>query len=99
MALIDTIIRAVKDYDASDVHLTTGSPPVLSVRGSDVEALARQVSQATSEKSTREALIRTRALIYAEDERPTHVRFMSSPDGTTKLSHMIRKESAASPKD
>jgi twitching motility protein PilT len=33
MALIDTIIRAVKDYGASDLHLTTGSPPVLRVDG------------------------------------------------------------------
>jgi len=28
-------------------------------------------------------------VVKAEDERSTHIRFMSSPDGTTKLSHMI----------
>jgi len=33
MALIDTIVTAVKDYGASDLHLTTGSPPVLRVDG------------------------------------------------------------------
>lgn len=92
-----TLSPAIFDMLLDACH--EGGSVLLSVRGSDVEALARQVSQATSEKSTREVLIRTRALIYAEDERSTHVRLMSSPDGTTKLTHVVRKESAPSPKD
>jgi len=74
-----------------------GGCVLLSVKGSDVEALARQVSQATADKSTREVLIRTRALIYAESEKSTHIKFMSSSD-PTKLTCIIRKE-AVSPKE
>lgn len=49
MALIDTIIRAVKEYGASDLHLTTGSPPVLRVDGDIVvlphEPLTHQATE------------------------------------------------------
>jgi hypothetical protein len=72
-----------------------GGCVLLSVRGSDVEALARQVSQATTDKSSREVLIRTRALIYAESEKATHIKFMSSSD-PTKLTRVIQKEQAPS---
>jgi len=68
-----------------------GGCVLLSVRGGDVEALARQVSQATSDKSSREVLIRTRALIYAEDERSAHVKYMTGGD---KLTRVIQKSGA-----
>ena len=50
MALIDTIIRAVKDHGASDLHLTTGSPPVLRVDG-DILVLPHEplTNQATEQ--------------------------------------------------
>ena len=50
MALIDTIIRAVKDHGASDLHLTTGSPPVLRVDG-DIVVLPHEplTNQATEQ--------------------------------------------------
>jgi len=73
-----------------------GGTVLLSVRGGDVEALATQVSQATSEKSSREMLIRTRALIYADDRGSAHIKSMS-PDATTKLTRTIRKQPEQSP--
>ncbi len=68
-----------------------GGCVLLAVRGGDVEALATQVSQATNGKSSREVLIRTRALIYANDAGSARIKLMS-PDGTTKLTRTIRKQ-------
>jgi hypothetical protein len=73
-----------------------GGTVLLTVRGGDVEALATQVSQATGEKSAREMLIRTRALIYADNSGSAHIKPMSY-DGTTKLTRTIRKQPEQSP--
>jgi twitching motility protein PilT len=73
MALIDTIIRAVKDYDASDLHLTTGSPPVLRVDG-DIIVLQHEplTNQATEQflyeimsEEDRRAFERTKDIDFA----------------------------------
>lgn len=74
-----------------------GGCVLLSVRGGDVEALATQVAHATSERSSRDVLIRTRALIYADEVGSAHIKPMSATDGTTKLTRVIpRAEATAS---
>jgi hypothetical protein len=61
------------------------------VRGGDVEALATQVAHATDERSSREVLIRTRALIYADENGAAHIKVMSGSEATTKLTRNIKK--------
>jgi len=49
MARIDAILKLVKDHGASDLHLTTGSPPMIRVNGSitpiPYEELSREMAE------------------------------------------------------
>ena len=56
MAIIDTIVKAVKDYGASDLHLTTGSPPVLRVDG-EIHLLKHETLALHRHQKVRETII------------------------------------------
>jgi twitching motility protein PilT len=49
MARIDAILKLVKEQGASDLHMTTGSPPMVRINGEitpiPYEALTREVSE------------------------------------------------------
>ena len=66
MAIIDTIVKAVKDYGASDLHLTTGSPPVLRVDG-EIHLLKHET---LTHQATEQFLFE----IMSEEDRRTYER-------------------------
>ena len=49
MARIDAILKHVKDHGASDLHLTTGSPPMIRVNGAITPIPYEEISREMAE--------------------------------------------------